>query len=235
MAGKRKFQSRRRARSNYKKRRYSGIKSVMSMKPRMELKAMDLDLNITSLAAAGSISSSNCLNLIQVGSSAWNRIGRKVRLVSLNVKGSLNNNTTNSAPLTIRVFVVYDTQPNGSYPTLSTIIGQRAYDGTASTGEFSGLNLDNKNRFVIIMDHQQSLPGVGTSSSSTVAIPTSAHLDKYIKLNGLTSTYSASSTPPVIGDIATGALYLFVMAKPFGGLLGDSGQFSGTVRLRFTD
>ena len=73
---------------------------------------------------AGTIS---CLNLIQAGSSFFNRNGRKIQLQSLETKFQIQVANTSGAAATIednllRVIFIYDAAPNGAFPAIADIL-----------------------------------------------------------------------------------------------------------------
>jgi len=59
------------------------------------------------------------------------------------------------------------------------------------------------------------------------------NIDRFIKLKGLETHYKASSQPAVIGDQASGALYLITYGNASAGTNGYILNFS--TRLRYHD
>lgn len=169
------------------------------------------------LNATGTIT---CLNLIQVGSSMFNRIGRRIQLKSLRLRLQL---VTINATRTLqfadvgRIAVVYDKQTNGAFPTLTDVYQDTEQSGTNTSTTLTGLNMNNRDRFITIIDKQVMIPGgVLTAGLLTSVYPDNGEnitmMDEYRKLN-LTTFYKADSNPAVIGDIATGALYFITFAS----------------------
>jgi len=226
--------NRKRMRSkSYSKKR---LTSKFSTGSSPELKQLDTAyIAQPALSTAGSIANANVLNLIQVGSSAWNRIGRKIRMLSLECKGRYVNVSADANAGLFRFLVVYDAQPNGAAPPVSSILAERPQGGTQVTSDYSGMNLDNRNRFVILMDQYvtigPTLTGNGATGIQQRSVPNTHLINRYIRLGGLNATYQASTNPSVIGDISTGALYFFHLVDG----VDANMQFDGTWRLRFTD
>jgi len=212
-----------------------------------EVKAVDSGLIGTNVPAVGTV---YALNLVQEGSSFYNRIGRRIAMKSIEVKGyySLVAGTAAAVvkPGLSRIMIVYDRQPNGSLPAVADILLDYDQSGNTSTTVESGLNLNNRDRFSVVLDQRKYLPQVtqsGTSnqlSSTGTVWPTDGSfqnncgvmIQEYRKLKGMETHYKASSQPSVIGDIATGALLLVLIA----GAANDSEwNINLDTRLRYWD
>ena len=55
--------------------------------------------------------------------------------------------------------MVYDRQTNGALPAASDILKDYDQSGSSSTGVFSGINPDSRERFVILADYRLAMPG----------------------------------------------------------------------------
>lgn len=125
-----------------------------------------------------------------------------------------------------RVMIVYDRQTNGTLPAISDIIQDTDSNANNVTSAFSGPNLNNRDRFMLLFDKRFMIPGcTNTTTALTNLWPNSTGgatgSDKdyglgsvrlYRKLNRLVTQYKADSATPVIGDIATGGLYVVTLA-----------------------
>lgn len=183
-----------------------------------------------------------CINLIQVGSSMFNRIGRKLEMRSLRLVADLN--TLNVTRATIqpdmgRIMIIYDRQTNGANPAIADFLQDTDQAGTNTTDALSGLNMNNRERFVTILDKKLSLPQATATAGvltnvfpNDVGIPT--QIDEFRKLRGLTTHYKADSNPAVIGDISTGALFIIALsaAQASGTELFN---YSWNLRLKYVD
>lgn len=186
----------------------------------------------------------NCLNLITTGSSSWNRIGRKVALKSFRLRGFLTA-TNNAAagpegPILQRMVLLYDKQPNGALPTIGDIFLDQASVAadSSNTSVTSGLNLNNRDRFEVLLDRQYYSPptntGTGLSTNTgLVATCDPMTFDWYIHLRNREVHYKADSSPAVIGDIATGSLVFIT----FGNVTAGQEPYSLTasIRIRYSD
>lgn len=191
---------------------------------RKELKGLDTDIDIASgslLNTTNTNGASVVLNLIQAGTGSWNRIGRKVTMKSLRLKGTARYEYASAATTgdligaTMRMVVVYDRQPSsGSIPTFDTIFGRTAQDGTESCEFLDNLRFDNTGRFRVVCDKVISAtPQTENSSGGTSDnVLMLFDFDHYVKL-GQEAIYSGQSSPMTIADISSGALYIYYRAS----------------------
>lgn len=209
-----------------------------------EVKAVDGPQNEHTVTSAGLVFA---INLVSEGSSFFNRIGRRIAMKSVEWKGVIypvivtNQNVSNGQ---LRFMIVYDRQPNGALAAVSDILLDTDNQGNTSTNNESGINLNNRDRFSVVMDKKMATPQyaftTGTPNQITDTWPTDgafqegcgAQIHEFRKLHGIETHYKASSSPAVIGDIATGAL--------LGVLISDANasgawELDLTTRLRYFD
>lgn len=157
------------------------------------------------------------LNAIQAGSGFFNRVGNKIEMRSIRFTGQIRSlNVSRSAVADyLRVVIVYDRQSNGATPALTDVFQDTDNVGNNHTDSLSGINLNNRDRFAIIMDKRIMLPqATDTAGALTNVFPNSFQhekwdtIDEYRKLKGLVTHYGTSSNPAAIGDIKSGALFL---------------------------
>ncbi len=246
----------------YKKKRTNGAKRTYSRgqayqfspKPmiivstgRSELKGMDTDISITRgnvLATTNTNGASTILNLIRSGSGSWNRIGRKVKLKSVRLRGlaqhvySNQATTSNILSNTLRMVVVWDKQPSGAtLPTFDKIFGRTEQDGTESTDFLDPINYDNMGRFQVLADKliDGKVSIVPNSGGSENDVFEDFAFDCYVKL-GRETIFEGNSEPMTIADISSGGLYVY-----FRGLrnISDVSEWqinaNSFARLRYTD
>ncbi|AJD07546.1 capsid protein [Sewage-associated circular DNA virus-26] len=182
------------------------------------------------------------INLIQQGNGISQRIGNKINLKSVRLRFSLDPTTvTTASPTDTRVMLVYDRQPNGLYPSLNDFLNGVSQSNALLNPSglalcSSNINPNNFERFTVLMDKSITLP---SSQASSNFGPTGDGqnspwwIDEYIKCKGLPVTYKANSAPSVIGDIATGTLFLFCVGENVA--LGTSWSYRGQARLRYYD
>lgn len=177
------------------------------------------------------------LNGVQTGAGFFNRVGSRVEMKNLHIRGNIEPIAT-STPSCMRMIIVYDRQPTGALPVISELIQARDQDGNPTTQGYAEINLDNRDRFQILRDIQlfvSSLTFVGAQESfigvqdGTVCYA----INEFIKLKGLGTHYNSTASPVTIANIATGALYCFFLNGANG--TDSSWQFTGQFRLRYND
>lgn len=148
------------------------------------------------------------------------RLGRNIMLKSLQIRGELQANSSGVQAMA-RVLIVYDRQPNKVIATVGDIISPATIYGMK--------NLDNQDRFVILMDKLYSV--VGSASTTTVESSQRA-INKYMKLGNLLTNY-ITGTAGTIAEITTGALLIFTLGDMAAGVTAPN--YAVTFRTRFQD
>lgn len=150
--------------------------------------------DVTAAEPATAFLGISCINEVIQGATAYNRIGSKILVKSVHVRCSMAvAGTSENAQGTVRFMVVYDRQPNGSYPTISDILSVNV--STAPTFD-SGINMANRDRFVVLRNKYSALY-LGAAAN--------VHFDEFIKTKLEVQYKSNTGT---IGDITTGAIYI---------------------------
>jgi len=207
-----------------------------------EIKGVDTAVVISPVWVATPI----VLNDVRVGSSSFNRIGRKFNMKSVHLRGAfeLNALCTLDGLIFYRVFIVYDKQSNGIAMAPSTdFFGAQYATGvsvtTSSLNWFAPMDLNFRERYEIIMDKTYQCNAVTTDAS---ALSTDAHtqvgvnselkVDEFRKLKRREVQYKADSTNVSGVDIQTGALWLFCVSN-----FNAASQFTlvANARLRYYD
>lgn len=182
------------------------------------------------------------INLIAVGSSMFNRVGRKIEMRSVRFVAKLENPGVTRATINPdmgRIMIVYDRQTNGAFPAIADILQDTDQAGTNTTEGMSGLNMDNRERFVTIMDKKIGLPqATMTAGVATNVFPNDSDIpvviDEFRKLRGLTTHFKADSSPAVIGDVSTGGLYVVALSQ-IQAAGTEVWQYNFNVRLKYVD
>lgn len=188
-----------------------------------ELKTVDLDTANYQFDTTGSVTP---LNLIAQGTDNTTREGRQVVITSCHIRALIQPTQAASQPSLCRWLLVWDKQPNGALATVANILKQDS--GSVSSSQ-NPLNLDNRERFIVLRDKGYSTGNQNLTATTAVADSTTYYVNEYVKINAKTTF---SGTTAAIGSIATGALLLVTIgnrASPNAYLLG-----AGT-RTRFTD
>jgi hypothetical protein len=212
-----------------------------------ELKVVDVFKNDSMLPDAGSVF---LLNGMAQGVDYYQRVGRKVILKSIMLKGSVtveptgNGNVIPLASMSCRVSVVYDAQSNGTLPSYADIYQSVDSVGTTTNTTFSGVNLNNRDRFKILKDWtmelrpkalQSLVAGVPTTGNFVTdpGFHSTKNLKWYKKLNQEMIFGDVADT---IGSIQTGSL-LLVIQSDGGGTVANSADpyLDMQCRIRFAD
>lgn len=208
-----------------------------------EVKSCDVAGTAISISTAIGL---QLLNGVAEGVGVFQRIGRKMQMKSVHIRGVITPTGTNAAAVAItmaRVIVFYDRQTNGAAPVLGDLLQGIDYQAATFSTVFSGINMNNRDRFVVLMDDQILLPpcGInGASAASTVLngvdpnseqTQGSININRYIKLKGADVIFSGTSG--TVAGIASGSLYIATISNDPGGT--PAYQLNVGARLRYYD
>lgn len=201
-----------------------------------EIKAIDIPSGPYNFETVAGAPTAILLNGIQTGAGFFNRVGARVEMKNLHIRGVIGNIAT-GVQGNARILIVYDRQPVGALPSVQDILQSRDQAGAATTSGNSEINLDNRDRFQILRDYEVYTPavtytaGVLTNGPQFPGNDDPFDVNVFIKLKGLGTHYKSSSNPTTIADISTGALYaMFVTTGTT-----DTWTFNGGFRLRYDD
>lgn len=227
------YSSRRRVRSNYTAPRRRTLASrrnySMMARKRNYLRRVNqrkpIEVNYIDLASASyGCNTTGSLTLIATiaqGAAQTQRIGRKIRFKSIQVRGFVSSDTT-TAFTTASWFLVYDKRPTGTLPAITDVLDSASANSLTNT--------QNVGRFQIIKRKNYSLCGnTGTAGQQTAK--TAYYVDEFIKFSKA-SVFKAAGTG-AIGDIEQGALYLVTVGSTAAGTSDAIANL--TFRTRFWD
>ena len=158
---------------------------------RGELKYVDVPIQ-SSFTDTGTVL---LLNGIAPGTGASQRIGKKVLMKTIQFRCGIGSNTagTNVFRGIVRMLWVYDKQANATAPTVAQIL--------ESTTGSSFMNMDNRDRFLVLADREFAIDQSGGNQSVTFKL--------YKKVN-LPVIFNAG-TAGTVADITTGSVYLLLI------------------------
>lgn len=144
-----------------------------------------------------------CINEVQQGTTFYQRVGTRITMTSVGVDLSFTlNPAVNASVLTqvpgsgvIRFALVYDRQPNGSYPQYSDMF---AVNDQAPLFN-SRVNIMNRSRFMLIRDQYYDF-------DTSQALTREVHMYAKGRWDAEFGTNSAT-----IGELRTGAVYLLAV------------------------
>jgi len=203
---------------------------ALAKKPGMELKAFDHAQTVTGFSSAAP--NVAYFNFLVSGSELYQRVGRKVYMKSLHLRGWVQNSATSVADFA-RIIVFYDANPNGQAITQTDLLQDS--NAAAAVSATAEINLFNRERFQILRDHQILLPSVtntgGVLTNSFIPQTDSQmNIDMFIKLKGLEAVYNGTNGG-TIADIQTGAIGMLLMCETS----TNEWDFTWHTRLRYYD
>lgn len=209
-----------------------------------EKKGVDTILTLSPVIATTNTNGSMfVVNTVRPGNGSYNRVGRRIFNKSLRIKirGNMNivsqTTTYDIEGNSLRMVVVWDTQPSGVLPTFDTIFGSTTQAGTEATSIVDPIKYDNLQRFKILKDCWLPLNIEAISSGAANADNDYAFfIDEYINLKNRVTTFSGDSSPSTIADISTGGLYIvFRAAVNSAGVNTVAITADSIARLRYSD
>lgn len=211
------------ARQQVARLNYKALERRMQRTLGLETKHMD------SLLSTGSLSDTAvtnldalCVNLLENGSASFQRVGDKITLKKLELFMMVDHICISQTvglqeqvdQNMFRILVVHDTRPDSALPALSDIIGSETNQGVHSAFPFDHQKLDTRTRFTILGDKVTPLlPPVFAPADNvnSRAVRTTA-FKMSINLRDRVTEYTTSSTPPVLNDMVSGAIYIYFRA-----------------------
>lgn len=186
-----------------------------------EIKYVDTATN-TGITQTGTVDS---LNLTAQGSDNNQRIGRKITVKNIQIKGQVAATTADLGTAaaypessdTIRVAIVYDKQTNGAVPTYSQIFNA----GAGLYAPFSPRNLDYIDRFVVLASESLNI---------SVSGPNGVNFERFIKCS-LETRYD--NTTAVIASVESGGFFL--VYADINGSGANNATLTCWIRVQFTD
>jgi len=174
---------------------------------------------------------------VQQGAGIPNRIGNKIALKSLRLRGSVQTTGATGAPQQQgRFMIVYDRQVNGAYPAVNNILSDIGVSNVVAPGDYlSSINPNFYDRFIVLCD-KIFIVGPVTTGGGEINGPTEQKgyiIDEFIKLKGLEVQFGTSTNNSPIADLNTGALYLIGWGDINNG--NEASYMDMKCRLRFYD
>jgi len=167
-----------------------------------EKKAIDTVFAFANIGSAAA--DITLINGCATGTDFTDRIGRKIIMKNLLIRAEFAPNTAvnNNIGEQVRFLVVYDMQTNGAAPVTTDLLKSVATNAPN--------NLNNRDRFRVLVDKYYAFPGVTyTAAAITNGSPVSKVLKIYKRFN-LETIYSGTTN--AVGSIQTGALWVFCLS-----------------------
>lgn len=198
-----------------------------------EIKAVDIPLTTTIVRLPATPPTSILLNGCLTGAGYFNRIGAKINMKSIRFRGSIElNSTVTKDDATLRWILFYDKQTNKVVPTFADVIQSRDNAGAPTNTFLSDINMDYRDRFIILRDKMIDLPynqWTANTINGNINVNDDFSIDEYVKLSGLPTLYNQSTG--LIGDVNSGGLFFLIFANG----TDSAWKFEWQTRLRFHD
>lgn len=181
----------------------------------------------------------NRLNYITKGTGRQNRVGNRITMKSIEIRGHLNLSGNNSILPNeiVRILVVYDKQSNNTTPAYSSIIENLSNTSITESTTIGFPNMNNSERFEILKDYIFDCPDAQTSSTALTPINTAlidfsrpGYFHWKIPLEGRETIFSGTT---VGNELQSGTLWLWVMGDSFPG--SEPYELTFNARLEFVD
>lgn len=172
------------------------------------------------------------INPVQVGNNYYNRLGNKIQPHSIHVIGNINNLIT-AVQQWVRILVILDKTPSGNTaPPLTTILASHTQTGTSINAVNSLVNMDYRDRFLLLRDYKMQLPSV----TNTAGVLTNLGfydqakdftIDFYIRLRRYGEMqFTGTANPITTAQIQSNAIYLVALSS-------EDNQWQLSFRARF--
>lgn len=190
-----------------------------NLRPKGEKKTIDVD---SATYAADTTGTVTLLSEVATGTDFTDRIGRKINMKSVYVRGFLSPVDTTTSFCLSRLLIVYDNQPNGAAPAITDIL--KAATSVAQ------VNLNNRDRFKILIDKQFPLGNNNNTATQAISGSPNVHHVKVFRRLNLIEQFGG--TTAAVGSITTGAIWMVTVGD---NAAADGGVFKLCTRIRFTD
>lgn len=218
------------------KRQKGALRIKPSVFSRTEKKAVDVSTTVIEFNTTGA---KVLLNGTIPGNGIQNRLGRKIRMSSVQIQGMIID-TAGYAGVEefCHLMLVYDSQCNGAAFAIADFMQSCDVAGTLTSGtSFDFVNMSNSERFKVLrhqrMHFTKSAAGTQAVSRDTSDYLYGTSVDWFVKLKNMPVQYN-TGTAGTIADLQTGALYLVTLSNAVTATSANH-QLAFGARVRFTD
>jgi len=189
------------------------------MKP-LEKRNIDTAYDISSgLGVETAITPIKCISVCSPGANANNRLGRKILIKSIFVRGRVWATSGMTGAAFFRMMIIQDREPNGALPVIANIMQDDEIHGL--------MNLNNGQRYKVLAEI--NLGGEGMSLANRIGYV----FERYVKTN-IVAHYKDGAGAGDATDIQANGLYAVVYIG--GGSMGAAScNMVSNFRVRFLD
>lgn len=214
--------SKRKSVKTYKSKRATATRTAAVERPMKyaEKKNIENNLDATGSTAETAIAPIACLVITTQGAGATNRLGRRILVKSIFVRGRVYCPSNMTGVGAMRIIIFQDKEPNGAVPTITQLL---VTDHIVSLS-----NLGNSKRFKILAE-------IGTPNGCMMSSDTDEGFlfERYIKCN-IPVVYNDVNTSGTALDVLTNGIYAAIYLG-CGGVLSNPPLLSCRCRVRFVD
>lgn len=201
-------------------------------------RGLDVELKVADLtSAAYDINTTGTFTLLCVptlGTDFTNRVGRKILQKKIYVRGYCCSQpaltgaaSATTAAQIFRMILFVDTQPNGAVPVTGDLL--------LTANAVSHLNLNNRDRFKILVDEQFAIDpyvNVVTATQAQACFVNQIKDVKVFKKCSVEAVFNGTNGG-TIADITSGAIYMFWIGSTAAGNTDGIAQIA--TRVRYAD
>lgn len=211
-------------------RRVGSVRQSMNVIPPMVRRGAEkkyFDVAVASYSCSADAPARTLLNGMDQGSTALTRIGNKINMDSIQVKGLIMpGQDTVTDPTHVRIMIVYDKQPNGAVWGVTDLL--------TSSSSNSFRNMAYQSRFKVIYDKTFAMGGfiqdVVNHAYDSNSCVRSINIYKKLPADARNSQYTGAGAG--IATINTGSLYMLTISNVND---GTTYVFNAICRLRYYD
>lgn len=195
-----------------------------------------VDTGVGSIAIPSTSASCTPIYDTATGADVYHRVGRKVALKSVRLRGFFVDTKSMAAATTaevLRVVLFSDNQyTSGGGVVTSDVLQDLSNAGATATTSSSGLNLNNRDRFKVLRDIYIQMPAKPAYPGAYVEGAEGGNAKEvytynwFVPLRGFEISHSANS----LGAVSKGMIAIAVI-----GDIGGQWSFGFNARVRFTD
>lgn len=184
-----------------------------------ELKVIDTAAATYQCDTGGTIA---LISGVTTGTDFTNRIGRKIIIKSIQLRGLVLPEDDETSNTIARVMLVHDLQTNAALPNITDVLD------TNNANSF--MNLSNRDRFRVLMDKIMPMGRVSTGVGVVFSNGKNTYIvNKYKKVR-IEEIFSGTTN--AIGSIASGSVYILTTGLS---AAGSGAKFVAQARIRFED
>lgn len=199
--------------------RRSGYYGRYNTRTSEELKFFDTSIN-SSIDLTGEVLTGGQINLVPQGTTESTRIGRKIVVKNIDIKGYVVGNGINTTSQIVQLALVLDKQCNGA---------AAGYTDIYTTNDINSFrNMANSERFTVIKTWRMQIYPQITIIAGTSFLPPYRSIQYHKSCN---IPIEFSSTTGAITEIRSNNL--FVIGIAIGG--DDTANFTATCRIKYKD